>query len=85
MRTITHAEAVVEAIAECMEEDDHLALVWASVMEGGDKDLAERLRTDYADRVFHPPISEAGLCAIAITHIDNQPPLDTTCLDHFFY
>lgn len=65
MRTITQAEAVVEAITECMAEDDHLALVWASVMEGGDKELAQRLSTDYADRIFHPPISEAGLCAIA--------------------
>ena len=42
MRTITHAEAVVEAIAECMAEDDNLALVWASVMEGGGKEIANQ-------------------------------------------
>jgi pyruvate dehydrogenase E1 component beta subunit len=65
MRTITHGEAVVEAIAECMAEDDNVAVVWASVMEGGGKELSDRLKTDYADRIFHPPISEAGICAIA--------------------
>ena len=65
MRTITHGEAVVEAIAECMAEDDNVALVWASVMEGGGKEQADRIKTEYADRIFHPPISEAGICAIA--------------------
>ena len=65
MRTITHNRAVVEAIAECMAEDDHLAVVWASVMDGGGKDLADQIKRDYADRIFHPPISEAALCAIA--------------------
>ena len=65
MRTITHGQAVVEAIAECMAEDDNLALVWASLMEGGGKEQSARLQADYPDRIFHPPISEAAMCAIA--------------------
>jgi pyruvate dehydrogenase E1 component beta subunit len=61
MKTMTHGEAVVEAISECMAEDDNVAVVWASVMEGGGKELSDRLKTDYADRIFHPPISEAAM------------------------
>ena len=66
MAIITHAAAVVEAIAECMAEDENLALVWASAMEGGGNNaLSKRIKTEYADRIFDPPISEAGICAIA--------------------
>jgi pyruvate dehydrogenase E1 component beta subunit len=65
MRTITHGQAIVEAISECMAEDDNMAVVWASVMEGGGKELSKQIQTDYADRIFHPPISEAGICAVA--------------------
>lgn len=66
MRTLTHAEALVEAIAECMEEDENIALVWGSLMGvGGNNAHVDRIKTDFADRIFHPPISEAGICAIA--------------------
>ena len=66
MRTITHAEALVEAIAECMAEDDNVALVWTGIMAvGADNKHVKTILTDYADRIFHPPISEAGMCAIA--------------------
>ena len=66
MRTITYAEALVEAIAECMTEDDNVALIWASIMGvGGNNEHVERIKTEFADRIFHPPISEAGICAIA--------------------
>jgi pyruvate dehydrogenase E1 component beta subunit len=66
MRTITYAEALVEAIAECMTEDRNVALVWGSIMGvGGNNEHVERIKTEFADRIFHPPISEAGICAIA--------------------
>lgn len=66
MRIITHAEALAEAIAECMAEDDNVALIWGSIMGvGGDNEHARRIRTEFADRVFDPPISEAAISAIA--------------------
>jgi pyruvate/2-oxoglutarate/acetoin dehydrogenase E1 component len=66
MRTISHAEALVEAVCECMAEDPHVALVWGSIMGvGGNNEHAERIKRDFGDRIFHPPISEAGIAAIA--------------------
>lgn len=66
MRIITHGEALVEAIAECMAEDDNVALIWGSIMGvGGDNEHARRIRTEFADRIFDPPISEAAISAIA--------------------
>lgn len=66
MRTLTYAEALVEAIAECMAEDDKVALVWGSIMGvGGNNVHVDRIKSEFADRIFHPPISEAGICAIA--------------------
>ena len=66
MRTITHSEALVEAIAECMAEDDNVALVWSSIMGvGANNEHVKTIQNNYADRIFHPPISEAALCAIA--------------------
>ena len=66
MRSITHAEAVIEAIAECMAEDDNVALVMGSLGGvGGDNAHVQRIRKDFADRIFEPPISEAAICAVA--------------------
>ena len=66
MKKITHAEAVVEAICECMSEDPNVALVWGSVMGvGGKNEHVERIKSEFGDRIFHPPISEAGMCALA--------------------
>ena len=60
MRTISHAEALVEALCECMAEDPNVALVWGSIMGvGGNNEHAERIKTEFGDRIFHPPISEA--------------------------
>ena len=66
MRTITHAEALVEAVCECMAEDPNVALVWGSIMGvGGNNEHADRIKTEFADRIFHPPISEAAIAALA--------------------
>jgi len=65
MHSITHAEAIVEAIAECMTEDDNVALVWGSLMGlGSGNKYAKRIQKEFSDRIFHPPISEAAICAI---------------------
>ncbi|MGY9018645.1 MAG: alpha-ketoacid dehydrogenase subunit beta [Alphaproteobacteria bacterium] len=66
MTVMTHAEALVEAIRECMDEDDNVALVWGSLMGvGGNNDHVQHIKADFADRIFHPPISEAAIAAIA--------------------
>ena len=66
MTVMTHAEALVAAIRECMDEDDNVALVWGSLMGvGGNNDHVEHIKADFADRIFHPPISEAAIVAIA--------------------
>ena len=66
MRTISHAEALVEALCECMAEDPNVALVWGSIMGvGGNNEHAERIKTEFGDRIFHPPISEAAIAALA--------------------
>jgi pyruvate/2-oxoglutarate/acetoin dehydrogenase E1 component len=66
MTVMTHAEALVAAIRECMDEDDNVALVWGSLMGvGGNNDHVEHIKADFADRIFHPPISEAAIAAIA--------------------
>ena len=66
MTVMTHAEALVEAIRECMDEDDNVALVWGSLMGvGGNNDHVQHIKADFADRIFHPPISEAAMAAVA--------------------
>jgi len=66
MRTISYAEALAEAVCECMAEDPKVALVWGSLMGvGGGNEHVNRIKTEFADRIFHPPISEAAIAAIA--------------------
>ena len=66
MTVMTHAEALVEAISECMDEDDNVALIWGSLMGvGGNNEHVQHIQTDFADRIFHPPISEAAMAAVA--------------------
>ena len=66
MRELSHSEALVEAIRECMDEDQNIALVWGSLMGvGSDNKHIEHIKTDFGDRIFHPPISEAGIAALA--------------------
>jgi acetoin:2,6-dichlorophenolindophenol oxidoreductase subunit beta len=65
MTVMTHAEALVAAIRECMDEDDNVALVWGSLMGvGGNNDHVQHIKADFADRIFHPPISEAAIAGI---------------------
>lgn len=66
MHSITHAEAIVEAISECMTEDDDIALVWGSLVGlGNQNEHALRIQEKFPERIFHPPISEAAICAMA--------------------
>lgn len=66
MAVMTHAEALVEAIRECMDEDPNVALVWGSLMGvGGNNEHVDHIKADFADRIFHPPISEAAIAAVA--------------------
>lgn len=64
--TMTYAEALIAAIAEAMDEDSSVALVWGSLagVSGIKLDLGS-LRKRHADRIVDPPISEAGICGIA--------------------
>jgi len=66
MPELSHAEALVEAIRECMDEDPNVALVWGSLMGvGGNNEHIEHIKSDFSDRIFHPPISEAAIAALA--------------------
>ena len=48
MPILTHAEALVEAIRECMDEDDNVALIWGSLMGvGGNNHHVQKIKTKF--------------------------------------
>lgn len=64
----TYAEALVRALREVVLEDDLAVIIggaWAGAVRDRDpvwKDFA----LEYNDRILYPPISENGLCGLAI-------------------
>lgn len=66
MREITYAEAMVEALHEIMEADEHVYLIGSYFLGLSPRRvLLEPLRAKFGARVFDPPISEAGYCGLA--------------------
>jgi len=62
----TFAEAMVDGLRYCMEEDPHFSLIGNEVLGLGPeaahlRSLAER----FSDRIHYPPTSEAGFVALA--------------------
>lgn len=67
MRELTYAEALAEALAECLAADERVVIIGASF--GGQtrhRAVYTRVRERFADRAIDPPISELGFCGLAI-------------------
>jgi pyruvate/2-oxoglutarate/acetoin dehydrogenase E1 component len=65
MRTTSYAAALVEALHASMAEDPRISLVGSYVLGLGPKRvLMDRIRADFADRIFDPPTAEAAVISI---------------------
>ncbi|MBI4967804.1 MAG: alpha-ketoacid dehydrogenase subunit beta [Rhodospirillales bacterium] len=65
MRTTSYAAALVEALHASMAEDHRVSLVGSYVLGLGPKRvLMDRIRADFADRIFDPPTAEAAVISI---------------------
>jgi pyruvate/2-oxoglutarate/acetoin dehydrogenase E1 component len=62
---MTYTEALLGAIADAMDADESVALVWGSLggVSGVKIDMGA-VRKRHADRIVDPPISEAGIVGI---------------------
>lgn len=66
MTVMSYGAAIVDALYASMEEDPAVTLVWGSLTGvGGQSPLVSKIKEEFADRIFHPPISEAGMAGIA--------------------
>ena len=67
MRQITYAEAMVEALDEVLQADERVSLIGSYFLGLSPRRvLLNTLRDKFPDRVFDPPISEAGYCGLGI-------------------
>jgi len=67
MAIISYAQALVDAMRECMAADATVSLVGTNVLGlGPQRPLIEKVRDEYPDRVADPPCSEAGLASLGI-------------------
>lgn len=67
MRQITYAEAMVEALDEVLQADERVTLIGSYFLGLSPRRvLLNTLRDKFPDRVFDPPISEAGYCGLGI-------------------
>jgi pyruvate/2-oxoglutarate/acetoin dehydrogenase E1 component len=65
MRQTSYAAAIVEALRTSLVEDPHVVLVGSYVLGLGPKRvLMESLRTEFADRIYDPPTSEAAIVSL---------------------
>jgi pyruvate/2-oxoglutarate/acetoin dehydrogenase E1 component len=65
MRQISYAAAIVEALRTSLVEDSHVVLVGSYVLGLGPKRvLMDSLRTEFADRIYDPPTSEAAIVSL---------------------
>jgi pyruvate/2-oxoglutarate/acetoin dehydrogenase E1 component len=65
MRQISYAAAIVEALRTSLVEDSHVVLVGSYVLGLGPKRLLmDSLRTEFADRIYDPPTSEAAIVSL---------------------
>ena len=67
MRELTYAEAMVEALAEVMREDDRVSLIGSYFLGLSPRRvLLEKLREEFPTRVWDPPTAELGACGVGI-------------------
>lgn len=67
MRTISYAQAIVDALHGCMAEDPRVTLIGSYVLGVGPKrTLMDRIRSDFPERIIDPPTSEAAVVSIGI-------------------
>ncbi len=66
MAVMSYGAAVVDALYAAMAEDPAVTLVWGSLTGvGGQSPVVQKIKDEFGDRIFHPPISEAGMAGIA--------------------
>jgi pyruvate/2-oxoglutarate/acetoin dehydrogenase E1 component len=62
----TFAEAMVDGLRYCMEEDPHFSLIGNEVLGlGPEAAHLQSLAARFSDRIHYPPTSEAGFVALA--------------------
>jgi acetoin:2,6-dichlorophenolindophenol oxidoreductase subunit beta len=67
VREITYAEAMVEALEEIMRSDPRVQMIGPHFLGlSPRRGLLDRLRQEFPDRIFDPPIAELGFCGLAI-------------------
>ncbi|MCL5959044.1 MAG: alpha-ketoacid dehydrogenase subunit beta [Chloroflexi bacterium] len=67
MRELTYAEAKVEALYEVLKEDERVTLIGSYFLGLSPRRfLLDRLRAEFGPRIFDPPISEVGVCGMAV-------------------
>ena len=67
MREILYAEALVEALRHQLAKDDRVHLIGQYFLGlTPHRQMMARLRDDYPDRVYYPPIAELGYVGTAI-------------------
>jgi len=67
MRTISYAQAIVDALHASMTEDPRVTLIGSYVLGVGPKRvLMDQIRAEFADRIIDPPTSEAAVISIGI-------------------
>ena len=65
MRRISYADAIVEALRTSLSEDPYFSLIGSYVLGLGPKRvLMDSLRTEFPDRIYDPPTSEAAIISI---------------------
>ncbi len=66
MAVMKYGDAVVDALYASMREDPTVTLIWGSLTGvGGQSSVVKKITEEFSDRIFHPPISEAGMSGIA--------------------
>ncbi|MDP6175786.1 MAG: transketolase C-terminal domain-containing protein, partial [Rhodospirillales bacterium] len=64
---MNYAEAMFEALYEAMGEDPSISVVGGAMFGlGPQRSLTNRLREDYGDRFYDPPVSEGACVSIGI-------------------
>ena len=65
MRKMSYAGAIVEALRTSLSEDPTFSLVGSYVLGLGPKRvLMDSIRTEFPDRLYDPPTSEAAIVSI---------------------
>ena len=65
MRKISYAAAIVEALRTSLAEDPRVSLVGSYVLGLGPKRvLMDPIRTEFPDRIYDPPTSEAAIVSL---------------------